>query len=68
MLRRLIRKMCQTELANTPQTLKFRRINQTNKQIAFIGICFETNDIMNRIPVNSFCQFFLLPVLINSGI
>jgi hypothetical protein len=57
MLRRLICKMRESELANTAQTLKLRRINQTNQQFALIRIGFETNNIVNRISVNSFSQF-----------
>lgn len=58
MLRRLIREMRESELTNAPQTLKLPRINQTDEQSAFIGICFEADDIVNRVPVNSFCQYF----------
>jgi hypothetical protein len=54
MLRRLIGKMRESELANPPQTLKFRRINEPDKQLSCRRIGFQTNDIVNRIAVNFF--------------
>ncbi len=52
MFRRLISEMRQTELANPPQTLKFRRVNQTDEKPSGCRIGFQANDIMNRIAVN----------------
>ncbi|HVE58749.1 MAG TPA: hypothetical protein VNB22_18085 [Pyrinomonadaceae bacterium] len=52
MFRRLIGKMRETELANPPQTLKFCRINQTDKKFSLVRIGFETNDVVNRIAIN----------------
>jgi hypothetical protein len=63
MLRRLICEMRQPELANPPQPLKFRRINQPNQQLAFLAVGNEANYIVNRIPVNSLCQY-LSPLVV----
>jgi hypothetical protein len=57
MFRRLICKMRESELANAPQTLKFPRINQADKQFACGTVGLQTNYIVNRIAVYSFCQF-----------
>lgn len=57
MFRRLISEISQTELANAPQTLKFRRINQTHEKFAFFGVGFQPNDVVNRIAVYFFGQF-----------
>jgi hypothetical protein len=58
MLSRLISEMRQPELFYTPQTLKFSRVNQTNQKASFVRIGFEANNIMNRIAVYFFRQFF----------
>jgi len=52
MLRRLISEISESELANPPQTLKFRRINQAYKKPSFRRIGLEANDVVNRITVN----------------
>jgi hypothetical protein len=63
MLRRLIGKMRQTELANAPQTLKFGGVDQPDKQPSCLRIGLETNDVVNRIAVNFLRQIFLLRLL-----
>src|SRR5687767_13162384 len=52
MFRRLISKMRESELADSPQALKFRRIDETRKKPSFRRIGLQTNDIVNRIAVN----------------
>jgi len=54
MLRPLVGKMRQSELAHAPQTLEFRRVDQANEQFSFRRIGLEPNDIVNRIAINFF--------------
>ena len=54
MLRRLVRKMCQSKLANPPESLKLGRIDEPSDQRPFGRVGSQTNDVMNRIAVDSF--------------
>ena len=56
----LIREQRETELFDAPQTLKFRRINQSRQQFSFGRVGFQPNNVVNRIAVNFFRQCFLL--------
>lgn len=54
MLGRLISKMCESKLANTPQTLKLGRIDEPSDQRSLGRVRPQTNNVVNRIAVNSF--------------
>jgi hypothetical protein len=58
MFSRLIGEMRQPELFYPPQTLELSRVNQPNQKPSFVRIGFEANNIMNRIAVYFFRQFF----------
>jgi hypothetical protein len=46
----------ESELLDASQSLKFRRVDQTPHQLAFVGIGAKANDVMNRIAIDSFGQ------------
>ncbi len=58
MFSRLIRKKRESKLFDAAQTLKFRRVNQANKQFACVAVGFEPNNVVNRIAVDFFRQNF----------
>jgi hypothetical protein len=54
MLRRLVGKMREPELADSPQPLKFCGIDETNQKFSFRRIGLQTNNVVNRIAVYFF--------------
>ena len=54
MLRALVSVESESELLDASQSLKFRRVDQTHHQLAFVGVGAKTNDVMNRIAIDSF--------------
>ena len=50
----LIGKVCQAELADSPQPLKFNGVDQHFDQFPFGGTVVEPDDVVNRISVISF--------------
>jgi hypothetical protein len=52
----LISKRSQPELPYAPESLKFRRIHQTDKQFARSSVVAEANNIVHWIAINSFAQ------------
>jgi hypothetical protein len=56
--RRLISEMRESELFYPPQALKFSRVDKADEKPAFRVARFEANNIMNRITIDFFRQFF----------
>src|SRR6266576_2168699 len=54
MLRTLVSVETKSELLDATQPLKFRRVNQTHHQLAFVGVGAKTNDVVDRIAIDSF--------------
>jgi hypothetical protein len=53
--------MRQAELLYSPETLKFSGIDQARKQLAFVAVGLNPNDVVNRIAVYFFRQNALSP-------
>ncbi len=53
-LRALISVETQSELLDSPQPLKFRRVNQAHHQLAFVRVGAKTDDVVNRIAIDAF--------------
>ncbi len=56
MLGALISKVRKSELADAPQTLKLRRVDKPYKQPAVFRSGVETDNVVDRVSVNSFFQ------------
>ena len=54
--RALISVESEAELFDASQSLKFRRVDQTHHQLAFDRVGAKTNDVVNRIAIDSFRQ------------
>ena len=54
MLRRLIRKIREAKLPDPPQPLKLGRIHQRHDKPSLRSFGIDTNNVMNRVAVDSF--------------
>ncbi len=61
MLRALIGIKAEAQLLNTSQSLKFRGVNQTHHQLAFVSIGAKADDVVNRIAIDALSQIVKLP-------
>ena len=64
-LRALVRVQSQSQLFDSPQTLKLRRVDQPNYQPA-LGVIAQRNDVVDRVAVDPLRQF-LGPVIEEFG-
>ena len=54
MLSSLISKVCEPELADTPQALKLGRIHERNDELTLVRICIDADYVVNRIAIDPF--------------
>jgi hypothetical protein len=54
MLGSLVCEVCEAELTDASQALKFRRIDESRNQLTLRGVSLETNYVVNRVPVYPF--------------
>src|SRR5260370_8489249 len=50
----------ESQLLDPPQSLKLGRIDQADHQASFDAVVAQRNDVVNRIPIDSWGQFFIL--------
>jgi len=51
----------ESELFDAPQSLKLRRIDQSDHQLTFDSVFAQRDDVVNRIAVDALRQFLDLP-------
>ena len=56
MLRALVGIKAEAQLLDTPQSLKFGRVNQTHHQAAFVSVGAKADDVVYRIAVDALSQ------------
>ena len=60
MLSSLISVETKSQLLDPPQSLKLGRIDQADHQASFDAVVAQRNDVVNRIPIDSWGQVFFL--------
>src|SRR5260370_20301370 len=50
----------ESQLLDPPQSLKLGRIDQADHQASFDAVVAQRNDVVNRIPIDSWGQVFIL--------